>query len=363
MTPPLFSPYSLRGVTLRNRVGVSPMCQYSAATDGRATDWHLAHLGARAAGGAGLVFTEGTAVTPEGRISPWDLGLWNDAQVAPLRRITELITALGAVPGIQLAHAGRKASVKRPWEGGGPLHPSDGGWHTLLAPSAIAFDEHFPLPAEATLSELETLVAQFGDATRRAVAAGFRVIELHAAHGYLLHSFLSPLTNHRTDAWGGSLRNRARLLLDTVQAVRVWLPDDLPLMVRLSVTDWHPDGWTLEDTMQLVPLLRSAGVDLIDCSSGGIAHGIRYPVSPGYQVPFARQIRDTTGCATAAVGLISDAVQANDIVVSGAADLVLLARELLRDPHWPLRAASQLGAAVPWPPQYLRAAPYVHGAA
>jgi 2,4-dienoyl-CoA reductase-like NADH-dependent reductase (Old Yellow Enzyme family) len=350
----LFAPYALRDLTLRNRIGVSPMCQYS-STDGFATDWHLVHLGAFATGGAGLVLSEATAVAANGRISPHDLGLWKDEQVAMLARITAFLKAQGAVPGVQLAHAGRKASTKRPWEGGGKVELADGGWADVMAPSALAFSSSYPMPRALSVDEIAGVIAAFREATVRALAAGFEVIEVHAAHGYLLHQFLSPLSNARTDAWGGSFDNRIRLTIAVVDAIRSVWPERLPLLVRLSATDWADGGWTVTETVQLATRLRAHGVDLVDCSSGGLAHGVRIPVGPGYQVPFARQVRAESGMPTAAVGLITDPAQAEAIVANGDADLVFLARELLRQPRWPIAAAHALGAAEPWPQQYERA--------
>ena len=354
--PELFSPMTLRGVTLRNRIGVSPMCQYS-SENGFAHDWHLVHLGQFAVGGAALVFTEATAVVAEGRISPQDLGIWDDAHIPMLQRIAHFIEAQGAVPGIQLAHAGRKSSTQRPWDGDGTATPEEGGWTEVMAPSAIAFSESYPQPQALTIGGIARVVDAFRDATLRAITAGFRVIELHAAHGYLIHEFLSPLSNHRTDSYGGSLENRARLCLETVAAVRSVLPDSAPLVVRISATDWADGGWNVEESVQLCRWLKAAGVDLIDVSSGGLAHGVRIPLGPGYQVLFAKLIRDGAEIPTATVGLITTAEQAEQIVSSGDADMVLLARELLRQPHWPLLAAHALGSSFPWPPQYERAHP------
>lgn len=350
----LFSPHTLRGVTLRNRIGVSPMCQYS-AVDGLANDWHFVHLGAFATGGAGLVCVEATAVSPEGRISPHDLGIWSDAHIAPLERVTTFLKAHGAVPAIQLAHAGRKASTKRPWEGTGVVAPSEGGWENVLAPSPIRFADSYPEPQALSTDGIHALVHHFRNAATRALAAGFECIELHAAHGYLLHSFLSPLTNQRTDAYGGDFANRIRFLLEVVDAVRTVWPDTLPLWVRLSATDWVDGGWTIDDSVQLAQQLKTHGVDLIDCSSGAIITGVRIPITPGYQVPLAKQVRHEAQIPTAAVGLITDAQQAERIVADGDADVVLLARELLRNPHWPMLAADTLGATNVWPKQYDRA--------
>ena len=351
----LFSPLVLRSLTLRNRVGVSPMCQYS-SDNGFATDWHFVHLGAFATGGAGLVFTEAAAVTPEGRISPQDLGIWDDAHVPMLQRITAFCRAQGAVMGIQLAHAGRKASTRRPWERpGGTVPVSEGGWDNVMAPSAVPFSVTYPSPHALSLDGIAHVIASFRAAALRSLNAGFQVAELHAAHGYLLHEFLSPIANERTDHYGGSFENRTRLLLDVTDAVRTVWPAELPMLVRISATDWADGGWTIEESVQLATLLRGRGVDLIDCSSGGLAAHQQIAIGPGYQVPFARRIRAESGVPTAAVGLITDAVQAEQIVADGSADMVLLARELLRNPRWPLEAAHELGANISWPPQYERA--------
>jgi 2,4-dienoyl-CoA reductase-like NADH-dependent reductase (Old Yellow Enzyme family) len=353
--PHLFSPLALRSVSLRNRVAVSPMCQYS-SVEGLANDWHLVHLGARAAGGAGLVLTEATAVEARGRISPADLGIWNDSQVDPLRRVTAFIASQGAVPGIQLAHAGRKASTAPPWQGGGTVGLEAGGW-TVVGPSPLPFAPGSPVPEPLDAAGLRRVVAAFADAARRALAAGFRVVEVHAAHGYLLHSFLSPISNHRRDAYGGNFEGRTRLLLETVEAVRAAWPEELPLLVRISATDWLPGGWDVEQSVELARGLRELGVDLVDCSSGGLAPGSKIPLAPGYQVPFAERIRREAGIATGAVGMITEPAQADAIIRDGRADVVLLARQLLREPSWPLRAAHELGqdAADLWPRQYLRA--------
>ena len=356
MMPALFTPLTLRGVTLRNRIGVSPMCQYS-AEHGLATDWHLVHLGAFATGGAGLVIAEATAVLPEGRISPHDLGLWDDAQVPMLRRITAFCRAQGAAMGIQLAHAGRKASLRRPWEGTGAVDAEHGGWDNVMAPSAVPFAPDYPMPHELSLDGIAQVIGAFRAAAVRAAAAGFQVVELHAAHGYLLHEFLSPLANQRTDRYGGAFENRIRLLLEVTDAVRAVWPADLPLFVRLSATDWAEGGWTLDESVQLAARLTAHGVDLIDCSTGGLAAHQQIAVAPGYHVPFARRIREEAAIPTAAVGLITDAAQAERIIADGDADLVLMGRELLRNPRWPLAAAQELGAAITWPPQYDRARP------
>ena len=352
----LFTPLSLRGATLRNRVGVSPMCQYS-SRDGFADEWHFVHLGQFAVGGAALVMTEATAVVPEGRISPQDLGIWDDAHVPALARITRFIDGQGAVPGMQLAHAGRKASTRRPWEGHGAVDPADGGWTNVMAPSAVPFAAGYPMPQALTLDGIAAVVAAFRAAAGRALAAGFRLLEVHAAHGYLLHQFLSPLSNRRDDAYGGSLANRARLCLEVVAAIREVVPDALPLSVRISATDWAEGGWSVDESVQLATWLKAAGVDIVDVSSGGLARGQRIALGPGYQVPFARQVREGAGVPTAAVGLITGPEQAEAIIRDGQADLVLLARELLRQPHWPLLAAHALDATITWPSQYERARP------
>jgi 2,4-dienoyl-CoA reductase-like NADH-dependent reductase (Old Yellow Enzyme family) len=353
MSPALFSTLRLREVTLRNRIGVSPMCQYS-CEDGFANDWHLVHLGSRAAGGAGLVVVEATAVVPEGRISPYDVGLWKDAHVEGLARLARFVESQGAVPGIQLAHAGRKASTARPWEGGGFVLPESGGWQPV-GPGPQPFREGDPAPAALDEAGIAAVVEAFGGAAARAHAAGFRVAEIHAAHGYLLHQFLSPLTNPRTDRWGGAFENRARLVLAVVDAVRGAWPESLPVLLRISATDWAEGGWDLEQSVELARRVATRGVDLIDCSSGGAVPWARVPLAPGYQVPFAAAVRREAGIATAAVGLITDPRQAEAIVAEGSADVVLLARQMLREPYWPLRAARELGAEIAWPPQYLRA--------
>jgi 2,4-dienoyl-CoA reductase-like NADH-dependent reductase (Old Yellow Enzyme family) len=352
----LFSPLRLRQLTLRNRVGVSPMCEYS-SDDGLANDWHLVHLGGFAVGGAGLVLTEATAVLPEGRISPQDLGIWKDAHVEPLRRITDFVRGQGAAVGIQLAHAGRKASTARPWDGHGAVPPGRGGWDDVWAPSAIPFSDGYPQPRALDPEGIRRVVDAFRDAARRALEAGFQVAEVHAAHGYLLHEFLSPLSNQRGDEYGGSFENRVRLTREVTAAVRSVWPDRWPVLVRISATDWAEGGWTLEESVELARLLRDEGADLIDCSSGGLVASAKVEVRPGYQVPFAERIRRESGVPTAAVGLITDPEQADEVVREGRADFVFLARELLRQPHWPLLAAHRLGAAVDWPPQYERARP------
>jgi 2,4-dienoyl-CoA reductase-like NADH-dependent reductase (Old Yellow Enzyme family) len=350
----LFSPLHIREVTLRNRVVVSPMCEYS-SEDGFANDWHVVHLGSRAVGGAGLVLTEAIAVTPEGRISPQDLGIWKDAHVEGLARIARFCAQHGAAFGTQLAHAGRKGSTKRPWDGGGAA--AAGGW-TPVGPSAIPFDATYPVPRALDAAGIDAIVRAFADGARRTLDAGGSVIELHAAHGYLLHQFLSPLVNDRTDDWGGSFANRVRLTRDVVRAIRAVWPERLPLFVRISATDYTLGGWDLEQSVELSKLLRGEGVDLIDVSSGGavpVAPGAM-PIGPLYQTPFAERVRRDAGIATGAVGLITEPADAEAIVADGRADLVFLARELLRDPYWPLFAAQALNATAPWPDQYLRAA-------
>jgi 2,4-dienoyl-CoA reductase-like NADH-dependent reductase (Old Yellow Enzyme family) len=351
----LFDELKIRSVTLRNRIVVSPMCQYS-STDGFATDWHLVHLGSRAVGGAAAVIAEATAVTAEGRISPADLGIWKDAHIEPLARIAAFIRAQGAAPGIQLAHAGRKASVKRPWEGGGAVSDLEGGW-TPVAPSAIAFEERYRKPVELDERGIRAIVEAFAAAAGRAKQAGFQLVEIHAAHGYLIHEFLSPLSNRRTDAYGGSLENRTRLAREVVTAVRQVWPEEWPLFMRISATDWVPGGWDPAQSVELAKQLKQLGADLIDCSSGGSSPAAKIPMGPGYQVPFAEKIRREAGVLTGAVGMITAAKQADEIIREGKADVVLLAREFLRQPYWPILAARELGREIAWPPQYLRAAP------
>ncbi len=352
----LFSKLPLRSVTLRNRIGVSPMCQYS-SEDGAAGPWHLVHLGGFAVGGAGLVMTEATAVSPEGRISPQDLGIWKDEHVPALRRVVDFIHGQGAVAGVQLAHAGRKASTRRPWQGRGVVSPEEGGWETVVAPSAIPFAPDFPHPRQLDDAGLRRIRDAFRDAARRALDAGFRVAEIHAAHGYLLHEFLSPLSNHREDRYGGTVENRMRFPLEVAEAVREAWPERLPLFVRISATDWAEGGWDLDGSVAFARALRERGIDLVDCSSGGLVPHQKIELGPGYQVPFAARIRAEAGVPTAAVGLITDPEQAEAIIAGGQADVVLLAREMLRQPHWPLLAAHRLGTDVDWPPQYARARP------
>jgi len=352
----LFTPMDLRGSTIRNRVWVAPMCQYS-AVDGFPNDWHLVHLGSFARGGAGLVMTEATAVSPEGRISPADTGIWNDEQMEAWKRVARFVRAEGATAAMQLAHAGRKASTRVPFDGRGPVADDDGGWEPV-GPSAVPYPG-LRVPHELTVVELDRVVRDFAVAAQRALRAGFEVLEVHAAHGYLLHEFLSPLSNLRSDGYGGSFENRARLLLRVVEAVRSVVPATVPVLVRISATDWVEGGWSVEDSVRLSALLRSAGVDLVDVSSGGNALA-EIPLEPGYQVGFARRIRAEAAIATGAVGLITEPKQAEEIVADGGADVVLLARAMLRDPHWALAAAHQLGVrpgeGVDWPRQYLRAA-------
>jgi 2,4-dienoyl-CoA reductase-like NADH-dependent reductase (Old Yellow Enzyme family) len=350
----LFAPFDIREVKLRNRIGVSPMCEYS-SVDGFANDWHLVHLGSRAVGGAAMVMTEAAAVLPEGRITPVDLGAWTDDHIPMLARIFRFVEEQGAVPGMQLAHAGRKASTAAPWEGGVALKESEQGWRPILGPSAIPFSTASPTPEPLDETGIARVVQAFGEAARRAREAGARILEIHSAHGYLLHEFLSPLSNTRHDCYGGSLENRTRIVREVVQAVRGAWPKSLPLFVRISATDWVDGGWTIEDSVDLAKQLVRMGVDLIDCSSGGTMPNAKIPAGPGFQVPFAERIRREAGIATAAVGMITSPEQADHILRTGQADMVFLARELLRDPYWPLRAADQLRQAGPWPKQYLRA--------
>ncbi|KUL55443.1 oxidoreductase [Streptomyces sp. NRRL F-4489] len=363
----LFEPFSLRSLTIPNRLWMAPMCQYSAAPEGPAQgvpgDWHFQHLAARAAGGTGLILTEATAVSPEGRISPYDLGLWNDAQTEAFRRITDAIKAQNSVPGIQIAHAGRKASTERTWvDRGRPLAPGEGhGWQPV-APSPLAFDAAHTTPDELTADQIAGLVEKFADTARRALAAGFQVVEIHGAHGYLVNQFLSPYTNHRTDAYGGSYENRTRLALEIVDAVREVWPAELPVFFRISATDWlseddrdDREGWTADDTVRFARELKEHGVDLLDTSTGGNAPDVRITSAPGYQVPFAERVKKETGLAVGAVGLITEARQAEKIIADGQADAVLLGRELLRSPSFAQHAARELGAAVHIPQQYHRA--------
>jgi 2,4-dienoyl-CoA reductase-like NADH-dependent reductase (Old Yellow Enzyme family) len=356
MGHPLFSPFKVRSVEFANRIGVSPMCEYS-SEDGFANDWHLVHLGCRAQGGAGLVMTEATAVLPEGRISPADLGIWKDEHIPMLRRIAAFIHSQGARAGVQLAHAGRKGSTASLSMPEGLIPPEQGGWQPV-GPSEIAFAPNYGVPRALDEGDIAAVIEGFRQAARRVLKAGFDVVEIHGAHGYLLHEFLSPLANHRTDRYGGSFENRVRLMLDVAGAVRDVWPQELPLLVRLSATDWAEGGWSVDESVELARQLRGVGVDVVDVSSGGMVPHAKIPAAPGFQVPFAARIRREAGIATAAVGLITEAEQANEIVASGAADLVLLARQMLRDPYWPLHAAAALGEPASWPVQYLRASPH-----
>lgn len=350
----LFEPLKLRSLELAHRIVVSPMCQYS-CKDGFATDWHFVHLGSRAVGRAAAVIAEATAVTADGRISPQDLGIWMDAHVEPLRRAFSFIDQQGTVPGIQLAHAGRKASTNQPWNGGKPITPADGGWTPIFAPSALPFAEGYQTPRALSIVEIAEIVQAFAAAAQRAEAAGAKLIELHSAHGYLLHSFLSPLSNQRTDQYGGAFQNRIRIVCEVVAAVRKVWPEKYPLWVRISATDWVEGGWTVEESVELARLLKPMGVDLFDCSSGGNVAHVRIPIGPGYQVAFAEQVRREAGVLTGAVGMITDPAQADQIVRTGQADVVILARQFLREPYWPLLAARALGHDIQWPVQYERA--------
>ena len=350
--PKLFEPLVIKSITFKIRIAVSPMCQYS-SEDGFANDWHLVHLGSRAVGGAGLIISEACAVSPEGRISPYDLGIWKDAHIDFLSRITGFIEAQGSVAGIQLAHAGRKASCSQPWNGGQQLPFEQSGWQ-ILGPSDVPFKEGTLVPVALTKEGIQQVTNDFKNAASRSLKAGFKVLELHAAHGYLLHQFFSPLSNFRTDEYGGSFENRIRLLLEVIDAVQTVWPANLPLFVRISATDWVEGGWDIYDSVKLSAILKEKGVDLIDASSGGNAAHAKIPLSPGYQVPFAKQIRQEAGILTGAVGLITGADQAENILVKGEADLVIMAREFLRDPYFPLHAADELGSELTWPLQYQR---------
>ena len=352
----LFDPLAIRDITFANRIFVSPMCQYS-STDGYASDWHFVHLGSRAVGGVGLVLTEATAVLPEGRISPQDLGIWSDDHIAPLARVVRFIHEQGSVAGMQLAHAGRKASTYAPWAGHATVPESEGGWKNVVAPSPLPFTDGYPMPRALSIDGIKNIVFAFAAAARRACEAGFRVIEIHAAHGYLIHEFLSPLSNQRTDTYGGSFENRTRILREIVAAVRGSWPEGAPLFVRISATDWIGGGWDIQQSVELARQLKDLGADLIDCSSGGNVPHAKIPVGPGYQTPFADQIRREANILTGAVGMITSPIQAEHIVLTGQADAVIMAHELLRDPYWPMRAARELGQPISWPAQYLRAAP------
>ena len=350
----LFSPLKIRNIELKNRIAVSPMCQYS-CNEGIVNDWHLVHLGSRAVGGAGLILTEAAAVSPEGRISPDDAGIWNDDQANAFKKITSFIKSQNAVPGIQLAHAGRKASTYSPWKGNGKVSAEKGGWQTL-APSAIPFSDNYSSPKEMDEEDIKLVIDQFQKAARRSVDAGFEIIELHMAHGYLVHEFLSPLSNHRTDNHGGSLENRCRLSIEIAKSVREVIPNRIPLFVRISSTDWIEGGWDIEQSIQLAKWLKDVGVDLIDCSSGGNIQKAKIPTTPGYQIPFAERIKREANILTGGVGLITEAHQAEEIIAGGKADIVLLAREMLRDPYWALQAAKKLNVELSdFPRQYLRA--------
>ena len=351
----LFSPIQVRGLRLANRIVVSPMCQYS-CEDGFANDWHLVHLGSRALGGAGLIFCEATAVEARGRISPYDLGLWKDEHIGPLARIVRFLKQHGSSTGIQLAHAGRKASTEVPWRGHRAVSPEEGGWEPV-APSAVAFDNATLMPCELSVAEIHKITQAFVESTKRSLEAGFDVIELHGAHGYLIHEFLSPLSNKRTDEYGGPFKNRIRFALEVVEAVRKTMPENMPLFLRISATDWVEGGWDIEESVELARVVRPLGVDLIDCSSGGSSPEAVIPLRRGYQVPFSERVRKEAGILTGAVGLITDPHQADDILCNGQADLVFLAREFLREPFWPIKAAHALGTACPLPIQYARAFP------
>ena len=352
----LFEPLAIREVTFRNRIAVSPMCQYS-CEDGYANDWHLVHLGARAVGGAALVLTEATAVSPEGRISPDDLGLWKDEHMEPLAQIVRFIEKSGAVAGTQLAHAGRKASTFAPWVGDGSVEVANGGWRPIYAPSAIPFSPGSITPESLDKTGIERIVRAFGDAARRARSCGFKVIEIHGAHGYLLSEFLSPISNQRSDEYGGSFENRTRMLREVTESIRKEWPERWPLFLRISASDWVEGGWTIQDSVALAVMMKPSGVDLIDCSSGGNISDAKIPIGAGFQVPFASQVRREGNVMTGAVGMITSPQQADQIIRNGDADMVLLAREFLRDPHWPLHAAQTLGQKLDWPVQYRRAKP------
>jgi 2,4-dienoyl-CoA reductase-like NADH-dependent reductase (Old Yellow Enzyme family) len=349
----LFTPLQIKSITFKNRLVVSPMCQYS-SLDGFSGEWHLVHLGSRAIGGAALVMTEATAITPEGRISPSDLGIWKDEHIEHLKRITMFIEGHGAVPGIQIAHAGRKSSQDTPWKGSVPISIADGGWQTV-APSAIAYKEGEPVPKELSVNEIKDLVVKFKEAAQRALKAGFKVLELHGAHGYLINEFLSPVSNHRKDNYGGSFENRTRFLREVIDAVRSVWPSELPLFIRLSSTEYAEGGWTEQDSIALAKIIKNMDVDLVDCSSGGNIHGVKINLKPLYQTGFAESIKKGSGIRTGAVGLINTAQEAESIISENRADLVFMARELLRDPYFPLRAARELGEDVDWPDQYVRA--------
>lgn len=353
MASKLFSSLQIKSLLFKNRIAISPMCQYS-AQDGFANDWHLVNLGSRATGGAALIIQEATAVSPEGRISPGDLGLWKEEHITKMQDINQFILSQNSIPGIQLAHAGRKASAAIPWKGNTKLDETNGGWETV-APSAVAFHSNEKRPIALDKAGIQKVISDFKSATKRALKAGFQVVEIHAAHGYLLHQFMSPLSNFRTDEYGGSFDNRIRLLLEVLEAVQAEWPDDLPLFIRISATDWADGGWNIEESVQLSKIVKEKGVDLIDVSSGGLVTHQQIPLGPNYQVPFAEKIKKETGILTGAVGLITEAMQAEEIVATGKADLVLFARESLRDPNLGLNFAKELAVEVEWPVQYGRA--------
>ncbi|SEI75332.1 2,4-dienoyl-CoA reductase [Dyadobacter koreensis] len=351
----LFSPLEIKSIKLKNRITVSPMCQYS-SVDGFANDWHLVHLGSRAVGGAGLIISEATAVSPEGRISPQDLGIWKDDHIEKLAQITSFISQHGTVPGIQLSHAGRKASTATPWLGRGKVKAEDGGWQPV-APSAIAFSDSYPMPVALDQEGIDKVILDFTNAAKRALDAGFKVVEIHAAHGYLIHQFLSPLSNQRTDSYGGSFENRIRFLLQIIDSVKKVWPSDLPIFVRISATDWAEGGWTIEESVKLALQLKEEKVDLIDVSTGGLASHQKIPVGPAYQLPFASRIKKETGMLTGTVGLITNSAQSETILVNEDADMIIMAREILRNPYFPLQAAKELHDEVEWPIQYERSKP------
>ncbi|MDR3609772.1 MAG: NADH:flavin oxidoreductase/NADH oxidase [Ignavibacteriaceae bacterium] len=349
----LFSPLRIRGIELKNRIAVSPMCQYS-SSDGLPTEWHLVHLGSRAVGGAGLIIQEATAVSPEGRISPEDAGIWNDQQADAYKNITNFIISQNSIPGIQLAHAGRKGSTYSPWKGAGEVHKEEGGWQTI-SPSPVHFAENYPTPREMDKKDIQMVIGDFGRGAERAIIAGYKLIELHMAHGYLVHEFLSPLSNLRKDNYGGSLDNRCRFAVEIAKEVRETIPKDFPLFARISSSDWVEGGWGIEDSVELSKKLKEAGVDLIDCSSGGNAPKVLIPTGPGYQIPFSERIKKESGILTGGIGFITSPEQADHIIRTEQADIVLLAREILRNPYWPLHAANVLKADIEWPKQYERA--------
>ncbi len=351
--PQLFTPLKIKGIEFRNRIVVSPMCQYS-STDGFANDWHFVHLGSRAVGGAALIFTEATAVSPEGRISPHDLGIWKDEHIEMLQKITGFIHEHGSIAGMQLAHAGRKASKTEPWNNDKLIPIEEGGWKTV-APSPIPFSESSDVPEELSIDEIQKIIADFKAATLRAIKAGFKVIEIHGAHGYLINEFLSPLSNKRTDEYGGSFENRIRFLLEIIAAIRSVWTEERPLFLRISASDWTDGGWTIEDSIELGKIVKEKGIDLIDCSSGGVASGVKIPAAPNYQVPFSEAVRKGSGILTGTVGIIVKSDQAEAILAEGKADMIFMAREMLRDPYFPLRAAKELGYDIKWPLQYERA--------